>query len=260
MLTPTKDGAYLVVTLTFQHIAEQAFSLADDEDPRHARCRCSSPNRRAWPTRCRPAARIAYSSAGILAALSQLPLRVVPVATPRPIRIPASSDLTPVLTLPGGIQLAHGDLGVVLTHQAGRRERRRRRARPPTPSSTSRDRCGSRAHCSPQQGAVDLIGLLGAPPVGTRRRLSPDAGISRTGLGDIIVRPLPPIRPTRQPPRRAESRRDRHRGTVAAVPIPEQPGRVRARRRTPHRRRRSRSGSSCGTRASACVRSPPTAR
>ncbi len=203
VLTPTNDGAYLVVTLTFQHIAEQAFSLIDGEDPvTPVQVLVAEPSRVAYSV---PAGtRIAYSSAGILAALSQLPLRVVPVATPRPVRLGVGlglGDLAPVVTLPGGLQLAHADAGVLLTHQAGRQRASAVISATDTLIGQASSLRVARALLA-EHGAVDLTGLLGAQPVGTRRPLSPDAGISRTGLGDVITRPLPPVRPTRQPPRR----------------------------------------------------------
>ena len=132
MLAPSGDGAYLVVGYTFQHIAEQAFleteSPATTEIPFNpVVALVAEPSRLAFDV---PAGtQIAYSSQGVLDAMSRLPLRVVPLATPRRVfRLPpGGSGTRPIATLPGGLELTRGAAGVGV-HPGGRTGPRRQAA------------------------------------------------------------------------------------------------------------------------------------
>ncbi len=200
VLAPTSPNPYLLVGYPFQHIGEQAFSTADGENPFvpvHALV--AEPSRLAYSV---PAGTvIEYSVQGILDALTRLPLRVVPLATPRPFDRYQLGGLQPVHILPGGLALARSDAGIVLTQLAGRAARAPVR---PAVHTLIADATAIRAARSivAQQGALDLTGLTGGPALaGTRRPTTAAAGITRTGLGEVVARPIGPIRPTRQKPR-----------------------------------------------------------
>ncbi|MEO9139582.1 MAG: hypothetical protein ABI345_11005 [Jatrophihabitans sp.] len=182
LLAPTRENAFLVVGYTFQHMGEQAFTrTATDQPVTPVRVLVAEPSRLAFDV---PAAEIIeYSTAGILAALSRLPLRVVPLATPRsvPRRV---GGLSSVLQLPGGLQLAHSNLGLVLADQR------------PSSASSQRptvDTLLADAHALrlargllANQGALDLTESTSA---------------TRTDLGGLVVGQVQPPRPVRQKPR-----------------------------------------------------------
>jgi hypothetical protein len=175
-LVPTGDGAYLVVGYTFQHIGEQAFlEAATPETPfMPVSVLVAEASRVAYNV---PAdERIAYSTAGILEALSRLPLRVAPLATPRPalLKIPI---LTPVLTLPGGIGLTHADAGLVLTTAATIKT-----------SASATDTLI--AHAGAMRVARSLLAHAGAVDL-----------VDHPNLGDVVLQPVPRPRPVKQKPR-----------------------------------------------------------
>jgi hypothetical protein len=179
-LVPTDDDAHLVVGYTFQHIGEQAFleaSPSTSETPSMpVSVLVAEPSRVAYNVAA--AEKIRYSTAGILEALTRLPLRVAPLATPRPTpaRFPV---LTPILTLPGGVTLARAEAGLVLTAAT----RTGTATEPTTADALIAHARGMRVARSllAHAGAVDLIG--------------------HPNLGDVVAQPLPRPRPVRQKPR-----------------------------------------------------------
>ncbi len=109
-LAPTRDGAYLVVGYTFQHVGEQAFyetdSPATSETPgTPVSVLVAEPSRLVFDVPSNE--QITYSSAGVLEALSRLKLRVAPLATPLAEYTPSPVS-TPLVTLAGGLVLARG--------------------------------------------------------------------------------------------------------------------------------------------------------
>jgi hypothetical protein len=196
VLTPSGDGAYLVVGYTFQHIAEQAFleteSPTTTETPfAPVSALVAEPSRLAFDVPV--GTQIAYSSQGVLDAMSRLALRVVPLATPRRVyRLPPGGFGGVIATLPGGVELARGEQGLVFTKAAGR-------ARVAHLDATAR--AGALIEQSAAMKlartlltgatATDLGGLgagASAHPVKT--------------VGGIYTRPTIPIRGPRQRPRR----------------------------------------------------------
>jgi hypothetical protein len=178
-LVPSGDGAYLVVGYTFQHIGEQAFletaSPSTTETPfMPVSVLVAEPSRVAYDVPSTE--RITYSTAGILEALSRLPLRVAPLATPRPtpLKLPV---LAPILTLGGGVGLVQSGSGLVLTSAPGT-------ATVATAADTLIARSGALRVARSllvSAGAVDLV--------------------AHNQLGDVVLRPEPRPRPVRQRPR-----------------------------------------------------------
>jgi hypothetical protein len=122
-LAPTRDGAYLVVGYTFQHVGEQAFyeteSLATSETPgTPVEVLVAEPSRLVFDVPITE--RIIYSSAGVLEALSRLSLRVAPLATGQPEYALPPVSTTPLVTLAGGLVLARGAQGLSLARLPGR--------------------------------------------------------------------------------------------------------------------------------------------
>jgi hypothetical protein len=181
VLAPTGNGAndaYLVVGYTFQHIGEQAFletaSPATTETPfMPVSVLVAEPSRLAYNVAADE--QITYSVAGILEALSRLPLRVAPLATPRPqpLRFPI---LDPVLTLPSGVTLAQAESGLVLAGKAA-------------PATATTDALID--HARAMRVARTLLATTGALDL-----------VDHVQLGDAVARPVPRPRPTRQKPRR----------------------------------------------------------
>lgn len=126
VLRPDADGAWLEVRFTFQHLHEEANPEQTNPVPVPlvpvpVQIRAANPSRLVYDV---PAgAAIEYSSAGVLAAMSQLPLRVAPLATPR--KLPRRFTLADfagavdATILPGGARLLRSDHGLVLA-PAGR--------------------------------------------------------------------------------------------------------------------------------------------
>ena len=133
VLVPDAADARLEVSLSFQHLGERAFFRSSpppgpnpgDEptDPPPIQALAARPSRLVFEVP--DGETIGYSVAGVLAAISRLPLRVAPLATPRAITL--SPDLfvpgafTHVTTLAGGFQLVRhtdGLLTVISTDAA----------------------------------------------------------------------------------------------------------------------------------------------
>ena len=200
VLVPTRPGAYLVVGYSFQHMGEQAFEQVDppgtSETPFNpVEVLVAEPSRLAFDVA--DIEQITYSSAGVLEALSRLPLRVVPVATPRPsFRLPP--HLPPITTLPGGVLLSRGEHGLAFTRAAGRA---RATAGANVLIAQSAAMKLARTLLA-SEAAVDLARLTGS--TGSSGTQSTVTAHPVTTVGGIISRPPFPIRPTRAKPRRPQ--------------------------------------------------------
>ena len=144
VLVPAGNDARLEVRLPFQHLADRAYyamegaefppttqppeiPINEGDDPLDPPPIAALA---AWGSRLVydvPAGEsIGYSSAGVLAAMSRLPLLVAPLATPRSTTSrPPFGRLDDLLieTLPGGLQLLRTSGGLVLREARGRRVR-----------------------------------------------------------------------------------------------------------------------------------------
>src|SRR6187200_3152081 len=117
-------GGRVEERFTFQHALEAAESEGQNPPPPTT---VPIPARAARPSRLVFAApagtRIPYSSAGVLQAMSELELRVAPLALPRLVPRFHPQPITPlvdVVTLPGGLRLARETSGLVLLPPARR--------------------------------------------------------------------------------------------------------------------------------------------
>ncbi len=134
--------------------------------------------------------RIGFSVEGVLAAISRLPLQVVPLATPRPLgrRPPV---LGGVILLPGGFSLSRTSAGLVLQRAAAGRGRK------PVPvSAVDRLITGSNALRTARrfmttEGTLDLVTDGQGPGVRVPG-----------GLGDLLPPPIIQKPPPRQQPRK----------------------------------------------------------
>ncbi|MEZ5283943.1 MAG: hypothetical protein R2712_03860 [Vicinamibacterales bacterium] len=127
-LVPTGAGARIEIGLSYQHLGERAYFRSDplpgpnpgDEpaDPPPIPALAAQPSRLVFDLPAGDA--VPYSIAGVLAAMSRLPLRVAPLATPRTIAArPVRDGLIDIATLPGGFQLVRDGAGL-LAITAGR--------------------------------------------------------------------------------------------------------------------------------------------
>jgi hypothetical protein len=223
-LVPSGANARLEVRLPFQHLGERAWYALDnvaippttlppgstppggappvvvpvnegDEppEPPPTEARAALGSRLVYSV---PAGeRIPYSVEGVLAAMSRLPLRVAPLATPRPpsARPPFGLPGDVVLVeLTGGLQLVRTGSGLVLREAT-------RRAAPGAGGRLERVLAGARA----LQAARRF--LAGEAAVNRSRvEISPfvddiagPGRPSRPGFGDLVVGPPGPIRPPR---------------------------------------------------------------
>lgn len=195
------NGGRLEVRLPFQHLADRAYyALEGAEFPPTTQPPEIPVNEgddpldpppiealAAWGSRLVydvPAGEsIGYSSAGVLAAMSRLPLLVAPLATPRSATgRPPFGRLDDLLieTLPGGLQLVRTPGGLVLRDVRGRRAR-------------------------PAGSALDRV-LAGAAALRTVRQLLAEesaVNLSRIDarVGDLVVPPIERWRPRRVRPR-----------------------------------------------------------
>jgi hypothetical protein len=190
-LTPIRDGAYLVVGYTFQHVGEQAFhetespATSDTPDTPVA-VLVAEPSRLVFDV---PSSeQITYSSEGVLAALSRLTLRVAPLATALPeYTLPPVS--TPLVTLAGGLVLARGPDGLTLAKVSGR-----------TPAVAT-SATALIAQASAMKMARTLLAAESAVDhAGVRNGIAVSAPVTTTG-GISLRRPVS-IRPRRGQPRR----------------------------------------------------------
>ena len=180
-LVPTAADAFLVVTFSFQHMGELAFSTADGETPFvPVPVLVAEPSRLAYSV---PAGeRIEYSTAGILAALSRLPLRVVPLAAPRPVGL-LSGRCPPCTACRAGSPSQRATR--VSSSPTARRSTCTVSVPPPVDALLAHASSlrTARRLLAPE-GALDLTGLTGGPTVGRQKALQPPAAITRTGIGD----------------------------------------------------------------------------
>jgi len=118
-LVPAQEGARLEVRYTFQHAIEAAepeMLIPPPPAPVPIPARAAHGSRLVFAVPDKE--RIEWSSAGVLAAISRLPLLVAPLALPRvlPLRLrPGDLDLlVDAVSLPGGLRLARSPHGLVL--------------------------------------------------------------------------------------------------------------------------------------------------
>jgi hypothetical protein len=183
-LVPTRDGATLRVRFAFQHVGERAFFTVTETPPGGFAALAAQSTRLVYDVARDE--RIPYTQAGVLAALSRLPLRVAPLATKAPIVTSAGQlgAMDGLVALAGGYLLGRtADGRLALTKDAATT---RRRGTPPQPStrdviSQALSLRSARALLS-KEVAIDYTG-----------------SVSAGGLGDFIIRPdrIPPIRVTR---------------------------------------------------------------
>ncbi len=189
-LEPAEDDAYLEVRYTFQHLHEAAEPEPNGPSP-------FPPTPIPVPVRAANGSRlvydvpdgeqIPYNVKGVLAAMSRLPLRVVPLATPRPGRrrfTPgAFADAHTSVVLPGGLRLLNSAEGLVLAPPA-----RGAVSTPGRPRELLTNALALRTarHLLVSQRAVDLSGIA-----------RPGTAL---GPGGLTFEP-PVVRPRRQRPR-----------------------------------------------------------
>ncbi len=188
-LVPRAPKALLEVRYTFQHTLEAAepeMAVPPPPTPVPVPARAAFGSRLVFAVE--PTDRIEYSVEGVLAAMSRLPLVVVPLATPRAFprrfRITDYAGVVSSVVLPGGVRLLRTSVGLVLAPAAAERGTRapvRGRALIATATSLRT----ARALLATER-AVDLSGL--------------DLGTGGTGLGELTFRP-PLVRPVRSAPR-----------------------------------------------------------
>jgi hypothetical protein len=117
-LVPTTDSAWLEVHFTFQHLLEKADVDKDTVVPTPPPIPARAARRSRLAFTVAAGERIAYSSEGVLDAMRRLPLRVAPLAAPRP--APAAltrievADFATVATLPNGLRLMRNIDGLVV--------------------------------------------------------------------------------------------------------------------------------------------------
>ncbi len=188
-LVPRGAGARLEVRYSFQHAIETAepeMAAPPPPTPVPVQARAARGSRLVYAVAADD--RIEYSVAGVLAAMSRLPLIVVPLATPRTFprqfRPSDFAQLVGSVKLPGGIRLLRTPVGLVLApagRQRGARQIDRGRALISAATSLRTARVLMAA-----ERPVDLSGLEFST-----------AGLS---VGELTFRP-PIVRPVRQRPR-----------------------------------------------------------
>ncbi len=188
-LVPRGEGARLEVRYTFQHAIEAAepeMAAPPPPTPIPVPARAARGSRLVYAVAATD--RIEYSVAGVLAAMSRLPLVVVPLATPRTFartfKITDYAQATSTVLLPGGIRLLRTPVGLVLAPRARERAARapeRGRALIATATSLRTARVLMAA-----ERPVDLSGLQFSA-----------AGV---GVGELTFKP-PIVRPVRRAPR-----------------------------------------------------------
>jgi hypothetical protein len=207
VLVPDAADARLEVNLSFQHLGERAFFRSippkpTDEslDPPPIQALAARPSRLVFDVP--EGESIGYSVAGVLAAISRLPLRVAPLATPRVVRVSPEvfvpGAFTNLATLAGGFQLVrHTDgLLAVMSMDAVPRP-----AGPPSAKSLAAQAQALRTARLVLAGetAVDLStrptrrGALSSPATVTSATAIGGARPRPRALGDLFV--LPPVFP-----------------------------------------------------------------
>lgn len=221
-LVPLDDAGRMEVRFPFQHLGERAYYHADPPPPAPP---AGNETPEAPPIAALAAhgsrlvyavpagERIPYSIEGVLAAMSRLPLRVAPVATPR--AGGALGGIVTVVTLPGGLQLGRATDGLLVVTAAAKVQKSARDKRRPSADvavatvdsvlATATAVRTARALLA-EETAVDLSGrVLARGPVLRRPdtpgpRVVPGARFDR-GFGDLLTPDPGRIRPLRQRPR-----------------------------------------------------------
>jgi hypothetical protein len=209
VLVPDAADARLEVNLSFQHLGERAFFRSGpppgpnpgDEpvDPPPVQALAARPSRLVFDVP--EGESLGYSVAGILAAISRLPLRVAPLATPRAVTFSPElfvpGAFTHVATLAGGFQLVRHSGGQLTVLSA-------ETAPPQDAAPTARSLMGQAQAL--RTARVVLAGET-AVDLSTRRSLSgpladvSDAGGARLGraLGDLFAVPPTFVVPAERP-------------------------------------------------------------
>ncbi len=218
-LVPVAEDARLEVRYPFQHVGEQAFYRVTQSVPETI----NPPPLTQPPVLVSPSSfdpiteppvlaraafgstlvfdvpaeeRIEFSVEGVLAAISRLPLRVVPLATPRPLgrRPPV---LGGTILLPGGFALSRTSAGLVLQRAGRGGPSRRRRSVPASPVDgliTSSNALRTARRFMTAEGTLDLVPETSGPGVRVPG-----------GLGDLLPPPIIQKPPPRQQPRKPRS-------------------------------------------------------
>ena len=193
-LVPRGAGARLEVRYSFQHAIETAepeMVAPPPPTPVPIQARAARGSRLVYAVDADD--RIEYSVAGVLAAMSRLPLVVVPLATPRAFprqfRPKDFVGLVGSVTLPGGIRLLRTPVGLVLA-PAGRQRRARQTDRGRALISAATSLRTARVLMAAER-PVDLSGVEFS---------GPGASTGSLGVGELTFRP-PIVRPVRQRPR-----------------------------------------------------------
>lgn len=204
-LIPTDPNARLEVRFAFQHLGERAFYRATPPPPNEPvqappiQALAAQPSRLVFAV---PAGeRIEYSIPGVLAAISRLPLRVAPLATPKAVAarpgLGGFGDLIGIVTLPGGFALARTDDGRLALNTA-----RAAAVAPASASSARRVIAGAAAARTGRsllagETAVDLTrrtvegSVINADvsPTGLSALVAINPRLRARGIGDLIVGP-----------------------------------------------------------------------
>lgn len=180
LLRPAGPQARLEVRLPFQHVGEESFKVEPVSTSRTAQSRAAYGSRLVF--RVPEGERLEYSVEGVLAALSRLPLIVVPAAQPKP-PAPPGGKRTVVAVLPGDVGLFREADGLVL-------------------------RDLTRTEAKSHAAAAGHTGDLRAAAVElsrARQMLALESATDRTRSGypslDDLVVPYRPVRPRRSSPR-----------------------------------------------------------
>jgi hypothetical protein len=188
VLLPTSDKARLEVRFAFQHVNEHAepeMQSPPPVQPPPVQALAANSSRLVYAVAADE--RIPFSIAGVLAAMSRLPLVLVPLAAPRPPPIiffpaqPGQFD-TIVSALPQGIVLARTEDGLVI---AATRTRSPRNRLPATVNDVLASATAVR---------IARNALVTEAPV-DQRRFRPSVG----GFGPLVPRPMPRPRPRPRP-------------------------------------------------------------
>ena len=230
-LFPTSAKAWLEVRFTFQHLGERAYYQTGAPGPTEPAPApgVESPDAPPIPALAAQSSRLTYDVpegeridydiAGVLAAMSRLPLRVVPLAAPRasvlrPGRI-TPGDLGGVLTLPGGFMLGRTDDGRLAMAAAPAAKRKRSGGEGPVTANGARSVIAqatalrSARALLADETAIDVSRKDIATAVidaeherDVREGIRVDPRLIRRGIGGLIDPPIRPVPvPARQRPR-----------------------------------------------------------
>jgi hypothetical protein len=189
-LVPTTESAWLEVDFTFQHLLEKAEVDKDGVIPTPPPIPARAARRSRLAFTVASSERIPYSIEGVLDAIRRLPLRVVPLATPRPVLPPLTTfeidQLITVATLPSGLRVMRDVGGLVVAPPP-------RGAPRPAPPSTSSVIAAATALRTARS-------LMSAERPQNRSRVSFDTSRVVGSITDLIP-PIEVVRPARARPR-----------------------------------------------------------